>query len=868
VAISGKFVADFADFTTAVQGAETKLVSFETGASKVTSSLQRMETSLSGRKLIQDATLAVQAVENIGGVSKLTDAELQKLAAQASAAAAKMRAMGIEVPPGIQKIAAAADHATGAFGSMVGRIGEAAAGFFTAQAAINLLEGAFRTLVSAGEHLWTTVLSGASIADVEENFKHLTAQAGLLGDQLLGKLREGTHDTVTSFELMKVVNQNMAAGLNLTSDQFAILSKGAFALAQATGGDVKTALDTMSDAMVTGKTKALALLTGKIDLEAAETKYAASLNKSRDNLTDAGKIEAARIGILASVGAATQRLGEQTDGLDERVAQAQVAWANFEEELGKTIATSPVLEAGLAGVKDMLIEAFGGSQESLVKAIAAAVDSAAIASVEFAKLGVVGASMVAKEFITLKAEITSVALLLTGAVDVAVNRSAESVARFGGAIKSSVVAIGETVVAHAAIDASTAAWMARLEGLRVKMEAARAGTVASIGALGTLAGAHDRAGTAAGTQGEALTKLSDKEKAAALAAEQIEASALLGAAKNWEDFYTLRLARGATANELEIGRIESWAAKEFATLDAAFAKVTQWTDATTAAYEAAYAAIAAKSKETMAGVGNDFAEAFRTKSIPALQELATNALNTYNAMVASGKFFRSELDAQLAKYHELQDAARGYGKDSVEAHEAGARAAGKHTAALIAQKLAIDAAAEAEKRRQAGGSQEVTFQNFEERANSFMTSMSGSAAGGITVAKGLAGMGGQGGWAFQLAQQGLSFEQIVAVIMRGAAIPPNPGPRIPGFADGVSNYGGGWAMVGERGPEPMYVPSGASIFPSGSGAGGATITVNSTVQVSGLVDERTKRQLADAVGEGIVRKMMGQGWRPPLAVRR
>jgi hypothetical protein len=111
VAISGKFVGDFDDFNRAVASAETKLVSFEAGSSKVTSALERMETSLSGRKLIQDATLAAQAVENIGGVSKLTEAEVQRLGAQASAAADKMRAMGITVPPGIQNIA---DRARGA----------------------------------------------------------------------------------------------------------------------------------------------------------------------------------------------------------------------------------------------------------------------------------------------------------------------------------------------------------------------------------------------------------------------------------------------------------------------------------------------------------------------------------------------------------------------------------------------------------------------------------------------------------------------------------------------------------------------------------------------------------------------------------
>ena len=44
--------------------------------------------------------------------------------------------------------------------------------------------------------------------------------------------------------------------------------------------------------------------------------------------------------MLEAVADATKRLGEQTDGLDEIVAQAQTAWTNFLDELGSAIATS------------------------------------------------------------------------------------------------------------------------------------------------------------------------------------------------------------------------------------------------------------------------------------------------------------------------------------------------------------------------------------------------------------------------------------------------------------------------------------------------------------------------------------------------
>ncbi len=57
-------------------------------------------------------------------------------------------------------------------------------------------------------------------------------------------------------------------------------------------------------------------------------------------------------------------------------------------------------------------------------------------------------------------------------------------------------------------------------------------------------------------------------------------------------------------------------------------------------------------------------------------------------------------------------------------------------------------------------------------------------------------------------------------------------PHIPGFASGVQNFGGGFAMVGERGPELVHLPPGSDVIPMSQGAGvsgaggGSNITIN------------------------------------------
>lgn len=389
--MTGQLLADFSDFTRAVDTAVVSLRSFETGASKVEGSLNRMVDNFSGRKIIQDATLMAEAVERIGGSSKLTDAELQKIGRTASEAADKLRAMGQAVPPQIEALAqqfkGLDDNTKGATTSFSTLVGS----FLAADVILKGTEKAFDAIVGLVKEIGQLALEGSAVSDVTGNFQHLTEEAGRLGDTLLGTLRTGTHNTISDFELMKVANQDLAAGMNLTDAQFATLAEGAFALAQATGTDVKQGLDTMNEAMLTGKARALALLTGKIDLKAAEEAYAASLGTTADRLTDDEKLLADRRAMLDAVSTATARLGEQTDGLDEHVAQAQTSWENFRLGLGRAIAESKTLEAGFTTLGKSLIEAFGGNQQALIDAIVLAVNKAAVVVVDFALAAIEGA---------------------------------------------------------------------------------------------------------------------------------------------------------------------------------------------------------------------------------------------------------------------------------------------------------------------------------------------------------------------------------------------------------------------------------------------------------------------------------------------
>lgn len=260
------------------------------------------------------------------------------------------------------------------FGGLGSRVAESAAGFFTAEAAMAALK--------KGAELATQVLSdltvgGSGMASVAENFERLTAQAGRLSSTLLNELREGTHNTIDDMTLMKSVNQDLAAGMNLTDQQYRQLADGAFALAQATGKDVKEAYDIMNQSMLTGQTRAVQALTGKIDLTKAERNYAEQLGITVDRLSEEGQLEAKRIAILQAVGAATERLGEQTDGVGEIVQQINTSWANFHNDLSIAVASSPEVIAAFLSIKDSLVDTFGGDKADMIKTVTGWVDNLA-----------------------------------------------------------------------------------------------------------------------------------------------------------------------------------------------------------------------------------------------------------------------------------------------------------------------------------------------------------------------------------------------------------------------------------------------------------------------------------------------------------
>jgi len=86
---------------------------------------------------------------------------------------------------------------------------------------------------------------------------------------------------------------------------------------------------------------------------------------------------------------------------------------------------------------------------------------------------------------------------------------------------------------------------------------------------------------------------------------------------------------------------------------------------------------------------------------------------------------------------------------------------------------------------------------------------------------------------FLLKNPALAIAGGIALIAIGSLIQSK---STPGFANGVENFRGGYATVGERGPERVFLPSGSSVIPNESLSGingGSSVQVTGTIRASG-----------------------------------
>lgn len=189
--LTARFGADFTAFQTAVQQVEAELRAFDGDAKSVQGSLNRMTESFSGNKLIHDAELMTKAVEELGGTSKMTQAELARIGSTLGEAVQKMDLNGAPVS---DKMRALADETKGAgkevsiLSGYMSQLGGMIAGAFTIQSVLSF---------------------GKAVMDMSGEIAKVSVQTGMTTDQVQ-KLRYVADQTSVSFGTLTSASQGLS----------------------------------------------------------------------------------------------------------------------------------------------------------------------------------------------------------------------------------------------------------------------------------------------------------------------------------------------------------------------------------------------------------------------------------------------------------------------------------------------------------------------------------------------------------------------------------------------------------------------------------------------------------------------------------
>jgi len=659
---------------------------------------------------------------------------------------------------------------------------------------------------------------GADVNDLNETLEHFSGSADAANANMEA-LRKGTQGTIDNFTLAKDAAHLLSAGVKLTADDFGVLAQASFVLQNRGLGGTKEQLELVSDAMVTGRTRALAMAVGVVDAGDAEENYAKKLGVTKDQLSESGKIEARRIEVMRILSAAVKDAGEQQRDFGEQLEALKAGFTNYIDNVASAIAKSPVLAAGMKAIGDALGKAFGGDQQDLVKSTTHWIEQAAIVGVNFGLGAIELARVVNVAWSGIKTVVLGTETVVVGLVDSVVEaateitrametlhlvpegstREIEEVRTQLRAMTADLAAqtaeAAAGVVGHSAFDATLDELGGTLFGIKDAMEAASKATLENTEADDV---ASKNTAILAKTQQELTAKMIDQAKVDA-DAWKIQGKSIEETTKLWDEYFKLRVEHGGTTLDIQKAQIQQWFDDEVAKLNDAD---NNWSEH--------YAAIEAVAREKLSQVGIDW-DTVRSKSIEALRDQSETAKRTYNEMVyGSLTYTRGALDEQLKKIRDLDDEMRGYGEDAKRAQQAAEAAAAAHTTELEKQAEALKAIKEAN--RAMGGSSNVTRANLTDDL---------LRPWGVTVSQ-----------LTPWLQHNYSLEDAIAFFKRFGAytrgFPDGPGPKMPGFKEG----GLVDVMVGENGPEAVRIPVGSQVYPNGMQPPGGQ-TINLTMHVNG-----------------------------------
>ena len=305
-----------------------------------TAAMQKLASSLDGSKLEQRAHNIAAAINEVGGATKLTDAEAARHLRTLDAWIDKAQRLGKDVPADMLKmreelvrLEEPTSRAAKLVQDLKDQVKATALGFISAQAIIGGVKTVFGTLTQfVGD-------SVQSYANAEAAAKKMTVALQAQGTATPAAVAQ-MNDLAAQFQRTTVYSDDLINEMEALLVQVGNVAPGEMNKALTAATDLASGLgvDLQTATMLVGK--AFAGETGTL------SRYGIVI--------DEAKLKAE--GLPAVLDAIRQRFGGQAqsevDTYAGRLKQLANEWDNFKESVGETIATNPILEAALRVVKE------------------------------------------------------------------------------------------------------------------------------------------------------------------------------------------------------------------------------------------------------------------------------------------------------------------------------------------------------------------------------------------------------------------------------------------------------------------------------------------------------------------------------------
>jgi hypothetical protein len=335
-AITGEFEKAFSTATRTVSGFERTFVN---AASSIQSQQQKINQAFadfSGDKIFRDAAALSTAIQQIGGASKLTEAEMRRVNVVVQEAINKYTQLGQTAPKHLLDLAAATKQLETSSVQAVNAVKNLEPPMTLAGRAAGVLGSAFGQFTLAGlavtainkltGELTRFVAEGAKLPGLEASFNRLTTSIGADSSEMLRTLQVSTRGLVSELDLMQSANKAVLLGLPVTTQSMGELAKTATVLGKAMGQDATTSLNDLITALGRSSPLILDNLGLTVKVGEANEKYARQLGISVEQMTEAQKKMAFYNAAMDAAREKTAQLGTQTLTLGE---QFSVVWTRI-----------------------------------------------------------------------------------------------------------------------------------------------------------------------------------------------------------------------------------------------------------------------------------------------------------------------------------------------------------------------------------------------------------------------------------------------------------------------------------------------------------------------------------------------------------